>query len=537
MSHFYRKMNAYLCRLKTDRHHFMEIMSRYLKDRQYMWYKVRELQAKGFNKTQIGKCLGLNRKTVRKYLAMNQEEFAGRQASHRKYALKLEKYENYVRSILEEYPWISVARLHDWLRECYPDFPGVCQKTVYNYAGKIRSKYRIDKCREPHRRDYEKLPDTPYGEYAQADFGEKWMRTQEGKAVKVYFFVAVLSRSRYKFVHFSRKPFNTELAVYAHELAFSYFGGKPRKIVYDQDKILLARENLGDLILTKKFQSLVKEQHFQPVFCRKSDPESKGKVENVVKYVKSNFLVARAYHDTDRLNEEVRLWLERTGNGKEHGTTRLVPSEEFVKERTYLMPYYGTPRPPHEEMREYHVRKDNTVQYQGNYYTLPHGTYRNGDTMVWLHETGDKVEIYARETGKLICRHELCRLRGKTIRDRSHSRPKDSGWNLAEQILAHTGGAPGVSLWLERLQEKKERYYRENLKVLVRAVPLYSGSILAEAIGTCLVQGIYNGNSVCSLCEHIYKERSRQDVPIPAGRPDSEIMRTYNEILLAHDKK
>jgi len=184
MSHFYRKMNAYLCRLKTDRHHFMEIMSRYLKDRQYMWYKVRELQAKGFNKTQIGKCLGLNRKTVRKYLAMNQEEFAGRQASHRKYALKLEKYENYVRSILEEYPWISVARLHDWLRECYPDFPGVCQKTVYNYAGKIRSKYRIDKCREPHRRDYEKLPDTPYGEYAQADFGEKWMRTQEGKAVK-----------------------------------------------------------------------------------------------------------------------------------------------------------------------------------------------------------------------------------------------------------------------------------------------------------------------------------------------------------------
>ena len=199
--------------------------------------------------------------------------------------------------------------------------------------------------------------------------------------------------------------------------------------------------------------------------------------------------------------------------------------------------HYGTPRPPHEEMREYHVRKDNTVQYQGNYYTLPHGTYRNGDTMVWLHETGDKVEIYARETGKLICRHELCRLRGKTIRDRSHSRPKDSGRNLAEQILAHTGGAPGVSLWLERLQEKKERYYRENLKVLVRAVPLYSGSILAEAIGTCLVQGIYNGNSVCSLCEHIYKERSRQDVPIPAGRPDSEIMRTYNEILLAHDKK
>lgn len=53
MSHFYRKMNAYLCRLKTDRHHFMEIMSRYLKDRQYMWYKVRELQAKGSTRRRL----------------------------------------------------------------------------------------------------------------------------------------------------------------------------------------------------------------------------------------------------------------------------------------------------------------------------------------------------------------------------------------------------------------------------------------------------------------------------------------------------
>ena len=57
------------------------------------------------------------------------------------------------------------------------------------------------------RRDYEKLPDTPYGEYAQADFGEKWMSAGNGRSTKVYFFAIVLARSRYKFTFFSPPPF------------------------------------------------------------------------------------------------------------------------------------------------------------------------------------------------------------------------------------------------------------------------------------------------------------------------------------------
>ena len=41
-----------------------------------MWHKVRELQLKGLNKTQIGIYLGVNRKTVRRYLNMTMEEFS-----------------------------------------------------------------------------------------------------------------------------------------------------------------------------------------------------------------------------------------------------------------------------------------------------------------------------------------------------------------------------------------------------------------------------------------------------------------------------
>ena len=89
--------DVYLCRLKkTDI--IMITTSRFFKEKQYMWYKVRELQSKGLNKTQIGKHLGVDRSTVRKYLQMSREDFVRRRNSHRKYTLKLAGYEEYVRN-------------------------------------------------------------------------------------------------------------------------------------------------------------------------------------------------------------------------------------------------------------------------------------------------------------------------------------------------------------------------------------------------------------------------------------------------------
>ena len=57
--------DVYLCRLKkTDI--IMITTSRFFKEKQYMWYKVRELQSKGLNKTKIGKHIGEDSSTVRK---------------------------------------------------------------------------------------------------------------------------------------------------------------------------------------------------------------------------------------------------------------------------------------------------------------------------------------------------------------------------------------------------------------------------------------------------------------------------------------
>src|SRR5690625_6244597 len=72
--------------------------------------------------------------------------------------------------------------------------------------------------------------------------------------------------------------------------------------------------------------------------CRKSDPESKGKIESVIKYIKNNFAKYRIYYGLDTWNEESWRWLERTGNYKHHNTTKKRPVEVFNIEKHHLRP-------------------------------------------------------------------------------------------------------------------------------------------------------------------------------------------------------
>lgn len=90
-----------------------------------------------------------------------------------------------------------------------------------------------------------------------------------------------------------QRPFTTTDTIHCHEMAFEYYGGMPEEIVYDQDNLIAVNGNAGDLILTNAFQSYVNEKKFRVFLCRKADPKSKGKIENVVKY---NFAKHRIFH-------------------------------------------------------------------------------------------------------------------------------------------------------------------------------------------------------------------------------------------------
>ena len=99
-----------------------------------MWYKCNEKKELGLTKAQIARDLGLDVKTVRKYLRMSYDELKSSESYKRMYI-----------KLLDEHPDLSSSQIHDWLRERYPDLPDVNSKTVYNFVKYVRAKYNIEK--------------------------------------------------------------------------------------------------------------------------------------------------------------------------------------------------------------------------------------------------------------------------------------------------------------------------------------------------------------------------------------------------------
>jgi transposase len=194
---------------------------------------------------------------------------------------------------------------------------------------------------------------------------------------KLYIFTALLSASRYKFVKFQETPFKTMDVILTLLDCFDYFGGRPEEIVIDQDKLMVVCENYGDIVYTKDFKYFIQEMEIRMYVCRKADPESKGKVENLVKYVKYNFLNIRTFDSAENANKSVTDWLLRRANGKISQTTKKVPAVEIEKERMHLKQLRNSIfRRNSQKGREERVVSDNYISVGSSYYGLP-GKYDN----------------------------------------------------------------------------------------------------------------------------------------------------------------
>ncbi len=402
-----------------------------------IWNNVKESSEIGLNKSQIAIELSIDRKTVRKMLHMSLDEYVKFTPEER--IKRLQPYESFIFNLLDKYPYLSSAVIEDRLKEHHSNLSDISSKTVYNYVMYVRAKYSIDKVNESKIRMMKKWADTPYGEWGQVDFGTMLMTTDIGKNHRVHFFVMVLGRSRQKYVHFRSTPFTSKTAIYAHQLGFEYLQGAPQKLLYDQDRVFTKGENFGDIVLTQEFGRYTGEEVFTPVFCRKADPQTKGKVENVVKYVKQNFLVARKYHSDEQLNREVIDWLSRTGNGKINRGAELVPKEEWEKEKKYLLTPRIRPVKPEPEYREYNVRRDHTIRYRGNYYSLPRGSYQGDGTVVRLYVKDGKLVI-TNASGDNLAEHLIPQIKGVYISCVDHWKiPDISSSELYKQVINELG--------------------------------------------------------------------------------------------------
>jgi len=275
---------------------------------------------------------GLDVKTAKKYARMTFEEY---QAYYSAFHQRVKCFDAFETEIIEisqnaNTTKLSASAVYDHLEEQHGSLPA-SERSFRNYMAHLRI---MGKLQQKCQRIYEPVEPLPLGKQMQLDFGE--YRMKDGS--KYYIFAAILSASRCRYVKLFDRPLKTRDLIEGLSDCFAYYGGMPHEIVIDQDHLMVVDENKGDIGLTKDFELFRDEMGFGLYVCRKADPESKGKVENLVNFVKRSFFSTRSFADLNDAQSRLSKWLVRKANGKKCAATGRKPSEHLEAERKHLKP-------------------------------------------------------------------------------------------------------------------------------------------------------------------------------------------------------
>ncbi len=463
-----------------------------------MFAEIHQLKEQGFKRSQISRKLQLDPKTVNKYWDMEPDQFtvALKQANGRR--KKLDKYETVIVKWLREHPDITAAQILDWLKEYYHEEPAK-ERTVRSYVSRLRAKYGIPKVAHP--RQYQALEDPPMGYQLQLDFGQTKVRGQDNGLVKLYGLGSVLSHSRHKFSKWSEQPLTTNCLIRMLVDCFEFYSGVPKEIVIDQDKLMVVSENCGEIIYTHDFERFRRNMGFKVHLCRAGDPESKGRVEAVVKYMKYGFAAHRTFADVKTWNQQCLDWLHRTANQKVHGTTKKVPAEVFALEKEYLSPVPPLWNLPNNSVTRM-VKKDNTIVYKSNRYSVPIGTYSRG-LEVEIVERDNLLIILESGSGKTLAEHTLSKGKGDLIQNSNHLRNYNEKTDeLYEKTLSTLKDIPEVDVFLQIIRKKKGRHVRDQYKLILKLQEKYSPSIIVQAFAYCKSYELYSAVALRDVAEY-----------------------------------
>lgn len=372
---------------------------------------ILDLHRQGLKVAVIARQVGIDRKTVRKYIARGLEvpTYGPRQPRDR----LLDPWMDYLRARLEAYPGLSARRL---LREIGERGYSGGYSTVRDTVRALRPAGSGS----PFAVRFE----TPPGQQAQVDFAQFRVRfTSAPDSVQiVWLFSMVLGFSRLIWGRFAqRQTMQTVLA--CHRAAFEAIGGVPREILYDRMKsAVLGEDKDVRVVYNRTLGEFARHYGFLPKACRAYRPETKGKVERPFRYIREDFFLGGTFRDLDDLNLQFGTWLGNVANPRVHASTDRVVNEAFAEEQPTLqllplIPFGAVLK------LERRISHEGMVSVGGNYYSVPDATRRR---VVEVHSLADEIHIF--EDDRLIARHPLLegrRQRSLLAGHRRQYRPKD----------------------------------------------------------------------------------------------------------------
>jgi transposase len=239
----------------------------------------------------IARRVGLDRKTVRRYIARGLEPpvYGPRKPRIR----QLHHFENYLRERVTAFPELTGRRLHRELREL-----------GYTGSYSVLTDFLRD-IRPPAAPEFERRFETPPGRQAQVDFAHfRVVFTDEpGTERVIWLFSFVLGHSRMLWGRFvPHQDLPTLLRCQAG--AFEALGGVPEQILYDRMRAVFSREDpaSGHIVYNPTLVAFARHYGYLPKACQPYRAKTKGKVERPFRYIREDFFLGRSFRNVDDLN-------------------------------------------------------------------------------------------------------------------------------------------------------------------------------------------------------------------------------------------
>lgn len=340
--------------------------------------EIKELKREGLSIRAISRLTSFDRKTIGRFLLApsGRPVYGPRPAP----PSKLEPFKPYIKDRLRAGVWNAQVLLRELRQRGYSS----CYSILTDWL-------------RPQRKDAFVVAvrrfETPPGKQAQVDWGHLGSLSEDGSERSMWGFTITLGYSRMMMAEAATdQTLGTLLRM--HESAFRPWGAVPEEILYDRMKtVWTGIDERGEMVWNAVFLDFARYWGFTPRLCRPYRPQTKGKIESGVKYVRRNFLcglLGREPANLAGMNSELRCWLEQVANRRVHGTTHEQVLLRFDEDLFSMSPVNGRPPYPYLDDEQRKVARAAYVSWQGSRYSVP---WSYAGKEVWVRDFGNSVEV------------------------------------------------------------------------------------------------------------------------------------------------
>ena len=428
----------------------------------------------------------------------------------------LDQFEPRILTLLSEDPSLPATVIMQRLREC-------------GYLGgytilKDRLKKHRPRLASPKQEAFLMIDFLP-GECAQVDWGE--FDDPFGSGKKIHCFAMVLCYSRKLYIEFTRaEKFEDFIRCFEHGLLS--FGGVPEEIWTDNLPSAVT-ERFGKLVkFNARFFAYAGHQGFRPHACNKGKGNEKGRVENLVKFVRTSFWPGRRYKDFNDICEQARIWNTDFANMREHKATRRIPELVWASEEKSKLAPLRPERYDTDEILSKEVPPNFHLAYETNLYSVP---WTMVGQVVTIRISATHVRVLYNDR-QVSCHERDYTKHGKFTKPEHEEglleiKPaaKDG---RAWQVEALKSMGPELSQYVECLGASP-RSLRYELSKMLALSTVYGSEALCKIVGSFLARGVIGADHIELALKNTCQTPTK---PAPLTFKNEQLSRVHRKVDL-----